>query len=192
MTGNGWLRRVTGWRRVLFALIAAGLVAVIVTGLSNIHRTPHHDVTRKGSPAPVASQPFEPTNLATVSNNYGPFDPVMPDSSVPPDTKAPAILMVDDGSGQAYASEQFTMKFVPQVWSKLDVPMISNVSPAGHGYYSFQTTGSTLLVYTVKAYQPFFLESLPQLMLLFDEHGNLWQIASLGAQAKHLRQVFNQ
>jgi len=179
-------------RRFLAALAVLVVITLVVVIVA---------LTRQGQTVPLnpsggsgQSQPLRQPNVTTpqqqMINEYGPFNVVANDADTPPYTGAPAVLYIDDSSADSgLASAHWTVRFVPQAWEQGDSPLITNIQTvASPGqYFTFQTGGSSLIVFTVKAYQPFFLMSLPRTLFVIDAHGQLWHIDALGAQAKHLR-----
>jgi hypothetical protein len=177
---------------VRMAAAAILIVGLLIAILALTRQTP--TVPPGSSGQGGQSQPLQQPNVVSpqqqMIDEYGPFSVIANDSAVPPDTGAPAVLYIDDSSADSgLASAIWTVRFLPQAWEQSQNPLVTNIQAvAGPGqYFTFQTGGSSLIVFTVKAYQPFFLMSLPQTLFIIDGHGNLWQIYSLGAQAKHLR-----
>jgi hypothetical protein len=177
----GWLRRTLTWKRVIVIVVAAALSTVAVTVVHNITSTPHYRVTAPAKLPPVQQQQPQSTPLQQVEKYFGRFQVLPNDSSDTPDTQAPAVLLVDDGSGTVSASQSTQVSFSPREWTKQDVMQIQGLTVVD-GYATFRTDLSTIFVYTVKVGQPFFLESLPQTLLLIDEHGKQWQLSTTRAE----------
>lgn len=177
----GGQKLITG-PRVLIAGIIAGLAIVFVTVMGNINSTPHRDLSPSPSIPPVASQQPQLTPLQQVSKDFGPFAPLQDDTSSTPDTKYPAVLLVDDGTGSVSASETVQVLFTKQSWEQQDLGQITNLT-VENGYATFQTVSSTLFTYTVKVGQAFVLVSMPDTFLVIDSQKKIWQTSSARALA---------
>jgi hypothetical protein len=179
-------------RRVLIGVAVILAVVLVAIILAMTRHTPTAPLGK--SDGSGQSQPLQQPNVATpqvlMNQAYGPFNIVANDSDTPPFTGAPGVLYIDDSSADSgTASATWSVRFLAGPWERSNNPLIVNIQAAsGQGqYFTFQTDPNSLIVFTVKASQPFFLMSMPQTLFVIDDHGTLWQIYSLGAQAKRLR-----
>jgi hypothetical protein len=182
MSGYRSGRKLITWPRVAVAIVIAVIAVVVVTAIGNINRTPHEVLNSTSSIPPVVKQQLQLTPVQQVENDFGKFAPLSDDTSSTPDTKFPAVLLIDDGSGFVSASQSVKVLFTKQSWEQQDLGQITNQNVA-NGYVTFQTVSSTLFTYTVKVGQAFVLVSLPDTFLVFDGRGKIWQTSTARALA---------
>lgn len=168
------------WRRILIGVVLGVVIAIAATIVSNILNTPQIN-TGKAAPLPAVQQQ-QPgvTDLQAMENTFGPFVTLPASNSNTPDTRNPAILLINQDGSEAASSRVFVQFYPGNPWAPQDAPQITALS-VNNGYATFQLNTSNVFVYTVKVGQAFVLAAEPSKVMCIDAHGNQWSISTTSA-----------
>lgn len=168
------------WRRILIGFALGVVVVIAVTIVQNILNTPQIS-TGKAAPLPAVQQQ-QPgvTDLQAMEHTFGPFVTLPASNSNTPDTRDPAILLINSDGSEAASTRVFVQFYPGNPWVAQDAPQITALS-VSNGYATFQLNTSQVFVYTVKVGQAFILEAEPGKVICIDAHGQQWSISTTSA-----------